>query len=274
MIKKTIFCGLLVFSLGSCAYTLPPNAQNQQGVTEYSAILHQLEETRKEIRSLQGDVDRLRTDIAGLKTGTLPTAPGNNQGSTPPVAGPQPIVLKNVAFEDDPVLGDRKAKVGIVEFTDYQCPFCKRHHEQTFSRIKETYIDTGKVQYIIRDFPLAFHQHANGAAIAANCAGNQGAYWEMSHQLFINQARLGTDLYGELGENLNLDMQKYEACRLDDEQSKEVNSDHADGKILGIRGTPNFFIGLIKGEQLVKAKQLTGAQPYSVFAKEIDSLLQ
>ena len=82
-----------------------------------------------------------------------------------------------------PRLGEATAMVGIVEFTDYQCPFCKRFHDQTFSKLKAQYIDTGKIQYIIRDFPLAFHGQAKPAAVAAHCAQAQGDYWTMHHEL-------------------------------------------------------------------------------------------
>ena len=90
--------------------------------------------------------------------------------------------------DDDPVLGDANAKVTVIEFTDFQCPFCGRHFEQTFGQIKENYVDSGKVKYVLRDFPLSFHPHAEEAAEAAECANDQGKFWEMHDELFSNQA--------------------------------------------------------------------------------------
>src|SRR5690606_19222030 len=111
-------------------------------------------------------------------------------------ADPLPSVIGNVELKkDDPTLGSQQAKVAIVEFTDYQCPYCAQYHSETFENLKKEYIDTGKVQYVLRDFPLDFHAYAKGAAIAANCAGEQDAYWQMNHQLFSNQSELGDGLY-------------------------------------------------------------------------------
>ena len=88
-------------------------------------------------------------------------------------------------------MGNRKAKVAVIEFTDYECPFCARFHAQSFAKLKASYIDTGKILYVLKDFPLEFHAHAKTAAIAADCARQQEAYWKMSDALFANQRRLG-----------------------------------------------------------------------------------
>lgn len=105
----------------------------------------------------------------------------NNDPNFVSDAGTPPTV------DDDAVKGDANAPVTIIEFTDYQCPFCSRHFEQTFGQIESEYIDTGKVKYVVRDFPLGFHPNAQKAAEAAECAGDQGRYWEMHDQLFSNQ---------------------------------------------------------------------------------------
>ncbi len=89
--------------------------------------------------------------------------------------------------DDDPVLGQANAPITVIEFTDYQCPFCSRHFLQTFGQIKKEYVDTGKVKYVSRDYPLGFHPHAQKASESANCAGDQGKYWEMHDALFQNQ---------------------------------------------------------------------------------------
>jgi len=91
------------------------------------------------------------------------------------------------ATDDDPSIGSDDATVTLIEFTDYQCPFCARHFTQTFGQIKSNYIDTGKVKYVSRDFPLGFHQHAQKSALASECADDQGKFWEMHDVLFQKQ---------------------------------------------------------------------------------------
>ncbi len=100
-----------------------------------------------------------------------------------------------VEIGKSPVLGDKNAKVTIIEFSDYECPFCGRHYQQTYPQIKKNYIDTGKVKMSFKDFPLSFHQSAQKAAEAARCAGDQGKYWEMHDKLYSNQESLGVDNY-------------------------------------------------------------------------------
>ena len=119
-----------------------------------------------------------------------PMAGGSKPSPTPSVADdtaePEPAG-DPATIDDDAVLGDDSATVTVIEFTDYQCPFCSRHFEQTFGQIKKNYIDTGKVKYVVRDFPLSFHSNAHKAAEAAECAGEQGKYWEMHEKLFKEQ---------------------------------------------------------------------------------------
>jgi protein-disulfide isomerase len=102
----------------------------------------------------------------------------------------------------------------------------------------------------------------------------QGKYWEMHHGLYINQRRLGPELYNELATSTGLDLAAFQACMEDPEQVKEVEKDLAYGQSVGIRGTPHYFVGRIEGDQVVDVKPLSGAQPYQAFANIIDPLLQ
>jgi protein-disulfide isomerase len=227
-------------------------------------------ELHREIKTLNVEVMQLRQAVTEMHRVVL-----LNAAAPAPETPPQPPpVAAEVSLDDDPVMGDRAAKVGVIEFSDYQCPFCNRFHTQTFPKLKETYIDTGKVQYIFRDFPLEFHPEAKGAAIAANCAGEQGAYWEMYDRLFRNQRRLGSDLYIELAQQLKLNIPTFLNCLKKPNWGKEVDNDLAYGQSAGVSGTPSFFIGRIQGERLVDAQLIVGAQPFSVFAQAIDALLE
>ncbi|MGH8536017.1 MAG: DsbA family protein, partial [Gammaproteobacteria bacterium] len=178
-----------------------------------------------------------------------------------------------ITLDNDASLGDPAAKIGIVEFSDFQCPFCLRSHTQTFPRLKESYITNRKLRYVYRDFPLDFHKEAKTAAVAANCAGKQGVYWEMHDALFMNQKRLGAPLYEKLAERLKLDVIAFKTCLNNGVEEKEVESDMSYAQSIGVRGTPTFFIGMIQGPNLVDAKKLSGAEPFAVFASVIDPLV-
>lgn len=225
-------------------------------------LLKQLTELREEVKALRNEVRQLRRTVAEIYRVAVRRSL------------PAPKIAK-VSLDGDPVLGNPEAKVVVVEFSDYQCPFCRRFHIETFPQIKKTYIDTGKIKYIFRDFPLATkHSQARGAAIAANCAGKQDVYWEMHDRLFANQHRLGSELYEELARGLQLDVSAFLTCLEDPDQGKEVDEDVSDGQSIAVRGTPHFFVGRAEGGRLVDVRRLTGAQPFHVFAQLIDSFLK
>lgn len=166
--------------------------------------------------------------------------------------------------ESDPMIGDPEASVTIVEFSDFQCPYCSRFYSQTYLALKEDYVDTGKVNIVFRDFPLGFHSEAEPSAIAAECANEQGKFWEFHDMIFENQGDMSASAYLEWAEELELDMDQFESCVESQKYKSEVARDYSDGGRLGVTGTPAFFIN---GELIV------GAQPYSVFAAAIESML-
>src|SRR3989344_815406 len=146
---------------------------------------------------------------------------GGTSGPTGGAAIDQPAAPTgpvDVSLDDDPMLGQKDAPVTIVEFSDYQCPFCGRFYSQTLPQIKSKYIDTGKVRLVFRDFPLSFHPEALPAAVAANCAGTQGKYYEYHNKVFENQAVLSTANYKKWAQELGLDTAKWETCTKDPKQ--------------------------------------------------------
>lgn len=181
----------------------------------------------------------------------------------PPPAAP-PVDMKALV-DDDPALGDKNAPVTIIEFSDFQCPFCGQFFTQTLPQIKTNYIDAGKVRFVYRDFPLdSIHAQATPAAIAANCAGEQGKFWEFHDLIFQNQQSLSSASYKQWVGELGLDVQQWEACTKDPKQLQEVRKDLADGSAVGVQGTPAFFIN---------GRMVIGAQPYSVFEQLIEGFL-
>jgi len=203
---------------------------------------------------------------------TLTPSP-TQQPSQPP--GPQKI---QGLLDDDPVKGNPDATVTIVEFSDFQCPFCKRFHETTLPLILENYVDTGKVKFVYRDFPIV-GLHPNGAfptALAAECADEQGMFWEYHDKLFQTQKnweRLAAEdiviVLKTLAVELGLDTDQFNTCLNSAKYLDEVNNDLQDGSSYGVTGTPGFFIG---NEEMGYIK-VSGAQPYSVFQNVLDQML-
>ena len=179
---------------------------------------------------------------------------------------------KFIGVDDDPVLGDAKAAVTIIEFGDYQCPSCRLFWRDVEPRLKKEYIDTGKVKLVFRDFPIVQnHPEAIVAAVAAQCAADQGKYWQYHDKLFREQDNRGDDIIRfkvadlkKWGADLRLDTAAFNQCVDSGRHKDEVAKDYADGEGIGIRGTPTFFIN---------GRFIGGAQPYPVFKKMIDEEL-
>lgn len=166
-----------------------------------------------------------------------------------------------VSVDDDFVQGAASAPITLIEFSDYQCPFCKRVRP-TLQSLMEKY--NGKLKYVFRDFPLSFHKQAPKAAEASQCAGEQGKFWEYNKALFENQQNLlETDLK-KYAKGLTLDQKKFDECLDTGKFANEVNKDFLDGQAAGVSGTPAYFINGIF---------LSGAQPEEAFEAVIDEEL-
>jgi protein-disulfide isomerase len=173
------------------------------------------------------------------------------------------ITRLDISADDDPFWGNEDAAVTIVEFSDFQCPFCGRFHVETYPRLRETYGD--RIRFVYRDFPiLSLHPNALISAQAANCANDQGQYWQYHNLLLTNQDRSTRADLGAFAEQLVLDMNVFDDCLDSRRYEQEVNADYRDGASYGVTGTPTFFIN---------GRPLVGAQPYEVFASIIDEEL-
>jgi protein-disulfide isomerase len=199
---------------------------------------------------------------------------------TPPQA-PQQAGPSEVSVDDDAVLGDKNAPVTMIEFVDYECPFCKRFFDDTFPQIKSEYIDTGKVKLVMRDLPLSFHQNAHKESQAAECAREQGgdtAYFKYHDEIFKRTTSNGTglalDQLSIMASDLGLNGANLQSC-LDSEKYKaEVDKDLADAALYGANGTPSFFIGKSESSGKFTGTILVGAQPFAAFKTIIDEQLK
>jgi protein-disulfide isomerase len=185
---------------------------------------------------------------------------------------PEAIKNPNDLFSKaDAVLGSEDAKVTIVEFSDFQCPFCRSFFSGAYAQIKKEYIDTGKARLVFRHYPLAFHSAARPSAIAAECAGEQGKFWQFHDKIFNEQALKGTGTiaYGvtELkawAAQIGVDAPKFNSCLDSEKYASKVEKDTADGAKYGVSGTPTLF---------VNGKIIVGAQPFAQFKALIDAEL-
>jgi protein-disulfide isomerase len=169
-------------------------------------------------------------------------------------------------------IGRDDAPVTVVEFSDYQCPYCRKFHSDTFAELKKNYIDTGKVRFVSRDFPLDFHPNAPGAAVAARCAGQQHKFWEMRELMVANSADLSPASLENYAQQLKLDTAAFDSCLKDPKESAAVKKDMADANALGVNGTPSFVIGKTAKDQ-IDGVRVVGAVPYVVFENAIKNQL-
>lgn len=183
----------------------------------------------------------------------------------------QPIVATEVSADDDAILGNKNAPVTIIEFSDFQCPFCRKFWKEALQQIKKEYIDTGKVKFVYRDFPLPFHPGAIPAAQAAECAKEQGKFWQMHDAIFEEQEKQGsgTIQFGAAdlktwAAKIGLSAAKFNQCLDSGKYQQEVEKDIADGSAVGVNGTPATFVNGVL---------VSGAQPFSVFKSAIEQAL-
>jgi protein-disulfide isomerase len=170
-------------------------------------------------------------------------------------------------------VGKENAPLVLVEYTDYQCPFCQRYHNDSFAQIKTNFIDTGKVRYISRDFPLPFHENARRSATAARCAAEQGKFWELRHTMIVNANQLQADKLGGYAQAASMDVPKFQACVDSDKYRAAIDKDIAEGSAVGVSGTPSFVLGRVENGQL-QGVRMVGAMPYAQFEAKIQDMLK
>ena len=179
-------------------------------------------------------------------------------------APPQNVQRYDVPVDDDPALGAADAPITIIEFSDFECPYCTRFHQETFALLLENYGD--QIRFVYRDFPLtSIHLEAFPAAEAANCAREQGEYWAYHDKLFTGGPQaLGADNYIAYATELGLDLEQFQECVASRRYQEEVQADLDYALALGVQSTPTFFVNGIA---------VVGAQPYDVFAELIENEL-
>ena len=246
MIKQTL---LILALLGVVSCSDKPNNNEE--------IEKNLSEIKQQLLLVTQEVVQLRQEFAQVK---------NSENEQEKVQSLTELAL----FSDELTkLGTDKAEYAIVEYMDYQCPYCLRHAEKVLPALKRKYIDSGLVQYIVRDFPLEFHTEAKSAAKLAQCSAQQDEFYA-AHQLLIAKSReLGRVPYASLASELTLDLDKFEQCFNDPILDKKLDLSLITAAKLGVSRTPRFFIGKIEGSKLVNVISLSGARSKETFEQAL-----
>jgi len=176
---------------------------------------------------------------------------------------PQDVRRYEIPEDDDPVYGPDSAPITIIEFSDFECPYCKKWHLEVWPRLLEAYPE--QIRLVYRDFPLTnIHANAIPAASAANCAGEQDHYWEFNELLYNTKDSLNKSVYQAFANDLNLDTDSFSECLESGRQNDEIMADFEFAANIGVSSTPTFFVNGIP---------VVGAQPFEVFSQLIDSEL-
>jgi protein-disulfide isomerase len=248
--RELVVGAILCTSSLVCAQT---NPSKDAGITseQADAILKEL----KEIRTL------LEKQLQLASNGT------HAQGTS--------IDSQNVSIklpQDIRSLGKDNAPVTIVEFSDYQCPFCSKFHKSTFAELKKNYIEPGTVRFISLDLPLDFHPNAAQAAEAVRCAGDQGKFWEMRDAMIEHSDNLSKESILTLASSIVNDPTALRVCMESGKYKAAVESNKAEANKTGVTGTPTFIVGKTAKESL-SGPRLVGAMPYTAFDFEIKKIL-
>lgn len=216
-----------------------------------------------------------------INTTSTTTTPTTNQVTTDPIAQPTVGPIQ-VALGDDPTLGNPDAPITMVEFSDYECPFCKSHYQNSYAQLKADFIDTGQVKLVFRDLPLPFHEPmASKNAIAAHCAREQAGeegYFRYHDQIFERTNSGGNGITVEqlytIASDLNLNRAAFQECLDGDRYAERVAADLDYANSIGISATPSFILGLSSDDDTVTGAPIVGAQPYATVIKPaIEALL-
>lgn len=262
---------VLCFTLGFPAAGHARQRQPTSTVSEVDALKRQVEGLAANQRAMQKQLD----DIKAL-LGRAGTTPPQAAAPAPPPAASGTIIDTLIETAGAATKGAASAKVVIIEFSDYECPFCGRYSRDTLPLLIREYVDTGKVRYVFRNMPIEqLHRNAFGAAAAVECGGEQGKAWQLHDLLFNNQKGLDAGSIRTYARAAGVDVSRFDQCLTSDRMAQRIRRDQAEGKIAGAGSTPSFFIGMsTPGTTKVRTVRfIKGAKPYQTFKNTIDGIL-
>ena len=230
-------------------------------------------DTPRDPTAARPDLERIQADLDTVKSQLGQLLRLLSQRPARVAAAPSGPVRASVA--DAPSLGRADAPVTLVEFSDYQCPFCQRFFATTLPALIKEYVDAGKVRYVFRDYPLdQLHPQSRKAAEAAHCAGEQGKYWAMHDALFRNPGALTPPALAERARAAGVDGAKFDECLSSGRHAARVEAGLRDGAAAGVQGTPGFVVGRTPAAgDVVEGVPIRGALPIETFRQLIDQAL-
>jgi protein-disulfide isomerase len=184
-----------------------------------------------------------------------------------------PLPSAPVSIDGAPTRGDRNAKVALIEFSEFQCPFCAKSAHEVLPHIEREYLRTGKLLFAWKHYPLAMHEHAQKAAEASECADRQGKFWDFHDWAFKHQKALDVSNLHGAAKTLGLDTSAFQTC-LDGQTTAKVKADFDTAVALSVSGTPTWFVGVLQGDSKVKVSvRIDGARPLGDFQNAINQVL-
>ncbi len=226
----------------------------------------------RDIRALQDGQAQLKKDLENVKAILRSVQAARTPAARHLPVEPAPAGLV-IDIGNAPFKGDSRAKVVLIDFNDFQCPFCVRHVRETMTVLEKEHIGPGKLKYVMREFPLeSIHPFAFKASEAALCAGDQGKYFEFHDLLFANQKALSPGDLGKHAQTLGLDTDRFSQCLEAGTFGGRVRADLAEGRRTGIRATPSFLLGVQEGSVVNVKFIIRGAYPYATFKEAIEKL--
>lgn len=263
--KRALTCVFVMFSLIALASVQPGWAQSTD---DFEAL-------KEEIETLKEGQAQMQKDLAAIRKILEDAIERRAQARAQ--AQPKPFEPTELTIGASAVLGEATAPVTLIEYSDYQCPYCQRHFSNVMPDLVKDYVETGKLRYVMREFPIeSIHPQAMKASVAALCAKDQGRYWEMHDLIFGNQRQVSADDLKAHGKTLGLDSASFDDCLESDKYIEQIRNDLQEGQKLGVRGTPSFVIGTTDPQdpdKVTATKFIRGAQPLTAFKQAIDELL-
>jgi protein-disulfide isomerase len=258
MLKVSSIALLALLSLS------PPQSQSD----EIAAL-------KREVQALRAQQTAMERDLQTIKT-LLQTLAQQRPGPQPSGQGADQFASKTITISDEPSKGNAGAKITLVEVSDYHCPFCRRQTLQTLPQLMTEYVNSGKVRYVFVDYPIAqLHPDAFKSHEAANCAGDQGKYWQMHESLFANAPVRDAAQLTAQAKTIGLDVPKFSACLSGGRHAVAIRESIERMQQLGVGGTPLTLIGLTPapGTPMKIVSSVYGAKPFPEFKAAIDAAI-
>jgi protein-disulfide isomerase len=269
--RKTVFGFAAMAAMAFLLLTACPSRDPENPADPGEPVVSGTQDVREQLAEQKQLLEEIKNDVSEVKSDIKEIVKAVAEARRPPAEDQE----RQVSIDDDSIRGRQNAKLTLIEFSDFQCPYCARFYKETLPHIEREYIQTGKVRMVYRDFPLDnIHQDAQKAAEASQCAGDQGKFWEMHDKLFENNQALGaTDLKKYAGQ-LGLSQDRFDTCLDSGQYADEVRKDLMDGQAAGVQGTPTFFLGYTGKGKTLQAVPIRGARPYPAFKQIFDKMLQ